>query len=190
MPFIWDFSGYFFLWHILRHIWCQYFSPVCHVVSRRAREWRCVCVLPQKYPRAWHTHFAYCTHFGAFMWPVGSSDRVCQLPAGRSSRRSWRSVWHAAVQKRVSVLLMARVECVYASVCVCVLCRHKRRTENGPVYIYCCPDLANIMASSGGCATVPGSRWGWAGACAWTPRHLSAARSSGQKRIAYFRAEN
>lgn len=152
--------------HIATYLVSIFFA--CVPCGEQARAWMevCVCVAAKISSSLAYTHFAYCTHFGAFMWPVGSSDRVCQLPAGRSSRRSWRSVWHAAVQKRVSVLLMARVECVYASVCVCVLCRHKRRTENGPVYIYCCPDLANIMASSGGCATVPGSRWGWAGACA------------------------
>lgn len=85
LPFIKDPSGYIFLLRILRHIWCQYFPPVCHV---------CVCVpvcvaakMSSSWCRRWHTHFANCTHFGAFMWPVGRSRKVCQLPQGRRSKR-------------------------------------------------------------------------------------------------------
>lgn len=133
----------------------------------------CVCVslcvaakMSSSWCRRWHTHFANCTHFGAFMWPVGRSRKVCQLPQGRRSKRvavgggGKGCMWHTAVQKRVSVLLMARVECESLSVCACVLesvstfsiVRHGAQcTGNRPVYIYCCPDLANIMASSGCC---------------------------------------
>lgn len=54
----------------------------------------CVCVsvcvaakMSSSLCRRWHTHFANCTHFGAFMWPVGRSRKVCQLPQGRRSKR-------------------------------------------------------------------------------------------------------
>lgn len=68
-------------------------------------------------------------------------------------------MWHTAVQKRVSVLLMVCVECesvcvflsVLESVSTFSIVRHGAQcAENRPVYIYCRPDLANIMASSGG----------------------------------------